>query len=106
MLAVLLRQLLGTLDERLDADAAVRASQPLMAWIAPPSMGGKPMPKIEPMLASGTVRSTPSSRQRTVSIDIEKIRRSLMSWNGGCSSATGNISARPAQRPVRLPFSS
>ncbi len=35
---------------------------------APPVQAGKPMPKIEPMLPSCTCSSTPSSRQRAVSI--------------------------------------
>ena len=38
-------------------------------WIAPPVQGGKPMPKIEPMFASAVLVSTPSARQRAVSID-------------------------------------
>jgi hypothetical protein len=40
-----------------------------MNWIAPPVQAGKPIPKIEPMFASATLLSTPSARQRAVSID-------------------------------------
>jgi hypothetical protein len=36
---------------------------------APPVQAGKPMPKMEPMLASCTLLSTPSARQRAVSMD-------------------------------------
>jgi hypothetical protein len=46
---------------------------------APPVQAGKPMPKIEPMLASCTVVSTPSLRQRAVSTAWRYSRRSFTS---------------------------
>ena len=76
-----------------------------MYWITPPVQPGKPMPKMEPMLASATEVSTPSSKQRTVSSASEKSIRSCMSMNGTSASGLAKCSRSPGHSPVRLPSS-
>ena len=51
----------------------------LMNCSAPPWNGAKPQPKMLPMLASATERSTPSSKQRAASLACANIRRSISS---------------------------
>ena len=68
-----------------------------MNWVAPPVLGGKPMPMIEPMLAAADEVMTPSSKHLAVSSASMNSSRSFMSWSGICSSATGNSRASPAQ---------
>lgn len=68
------------------------------------------MPKMEPMLASATEVSTPSSRSLTVSRASEKSMRSCMSLKGTVSKgisepARVKCSRRPGHREVRLPSS-
>ncbi len=80
-------------------------SYPLMYWIAPPVQAGKPMPMMEPMLASATDVSTPSSKQRTVSSASEKSIRSFMSVKGISAPGFVKCSRRPGHRRVRFPSS-
>ena len=77
-----------------------------MNWAAPPVIGGKPMPMIEPMFAAAADSMTPSSKHFAVSSASANSIRSLMSRNGSCFSATGNSSERPGQMEPRLPDSS
>ena len=83
-------------------------SYPLMYCSTPPDQAGKPIPKIEPMLASATDSITPSSTHLTLSIDSMNIIRSSRSRSAICdgSSTVGHRSRRPFHRPVRLPASS
>ena len=64
------------------------------------------MPKMEPMLASGTERSTPSSKHFTVSSASANSMRSFRSSNEKSVEAARSARRRPGHRPVRLPFSS
>ena len=71
----------------------------------PPDQPGKPIPKIEPTLASATDSITPSSRHLTVSIDsmnIIRCSRSVSDSELG-SSTGGNASRSPGHSLVRLP---
>ena len=99
--AVLLGQLVGAGDERRrgrSAPPVERPRSPVMNCAAPPVIGGKPMPMIEPMLAAAADSITPSSKHFAVSSASTKSSRSLTSSNGSCSlGATGKVSARPDQ---------
>ncbi|CNU44592.1 Uncharacterised protein [Mycobacterium tuberculosis] len=74
-----------------------------MNWALPPVHGGKPMPMIEPMLASAVDVSTPSSRHFWVSSASANSMRSIMSCRGGCDEPDLNVSRKPGHNPDRLP---
>ena len=73
-----------------------------MYWAVPPVHGGKPMPMIEPMLASAVDVSTPSSRHFWVSSASANSIRSIMSCSGGCDVPERNVSRRPGHSPDPL----
>src|SRR5699024_2864278 len=71
------------------ASSSARSTKPvkppsywLTYWRTPPVHAGNPMPKIDPILASGTEVSTPSSRHLIVSIASAKSIRSCGSAKG------------------------
>src|SRR5690606_11983127 len=94
----------------LAASSRARSTKPcsppgywFMNCTTPPVHAGKPMPKIEPMLASATVLITPSSKHRTVSTAWENRNRSFRSSNGTSPDPESNASRSPGHRPTRLP---
>src|SRR5690554_6723324 len=95
------------------ANSRARATKPgnppsywLMYCSTPPVHAGKPIPKIEPMLASATDVSTPSSTHRTDSRASANSIRSCRSVKGTSAVPELNSSRRPAHRPSRRPDSS
>lgn len=74
-----------------------------MYWRTPPVQPGNPIPKIEPMLASATDVSTPSSSSLTVSSASENSIRSCMSSKGIRASSRVKCSRSPGHSPARLP---
>ncbi|KQU53312.1 hypothetical protein ASG84_24315 [Rhodococcus sp. Leaf278] len=74
--------------------------------MTPPVHEGKPMPSKDPMFASATLVSTPSSRHLTASIASANSIRSCMSRKGMCVEPESNDVRTPGQIPVLVPDSS
>ncbi len=112
----------GTLDERGGRQEAVPVGRrqlpcprddpgsPPSYWLTycrtPPVQAGKPMPWMEPTLASATLVSTPLSRQSMLSRASAKSMRSWRSRSGRVRRPEPYRSRTPGQMPSRLPESS
>ena len=86
---------------------ATPPGKPSTYCTTPPVQAGKPMPKIEPMFASATLVSTPSSRQRCVSTRLDRTAsaRQLGAGRRRGSSRRARSAARATARLRRRPRS-